>query len=65
MEDVTYRVTETKLYSQRPTGKGWSVYRETVESPSKSTAERLTTYRKRSTAQAVAAILEALADQEV
>lgn len=66
MEDVTYRVTPAKSYKEYPTTQAWAVDREEVTvSPTNTTAVRIATYRKRSTAQAVAAILEALADQEV
>lgn len=64
--DVTYRVTQTKSHKEYPTTNAWAVDREEVTvSPLNTTATRIAKYRKRSTAQAVAAVLEALADQEV
>lgn len=66
MEDVTYKVSQAKSYREYPTVDAWAVEREEVTvSPSNTTATRIAKYRKRSTAQAVAAVLEALADQEV
>jgi hypothetical protein len=63
-EDVTYRVTQTKAYDTPDSAKAFAVHRE-VGTPGGTSSSRIAKYRKRSTAQAVAAILETLADQEV
>lgn len=63
-EDVTYRVDPTKAYIDEVKVTVFAVSRE-VQTPNGFTSNRVSCYRKRSTAQAVAAVLGALADQEV
>jgi hypothetical protein len=67
VNDVIYRVEQTKSYIEYPTIDTWAVRREEVADGGAliTYSTRIAKYRDRETAQAVAAILEALADREV